>query len=286
MYTEGNFRAYANWAWANQRATNIISNQYLFGPDELAYIRNNWIYTDHSQVWTGSAASPISGTGCGSAADVIYGSGLRSGDFNTDHNPPMRKSMPGMSREFDHSGLEPGHITFRHNQSLRHQLRHQGWQRHRRVRAPIWSSARLLFRVGAKFGPGANKSVASAPSICRATRCRSCRRLSEIEDFEGPNCTGMDLERPLYRRNVGYSASRFTTETVLQRLFALGRRCSSDRDQTLRCARRRPDRLQLAVGMWVAGFETDMQVAHQRTMTATQCPGSICNPAISALMRR
>ena len=54
VYTDGNFRAYANWAWANQRATNINTNQYLFGPDKLAYIRNNWIYTDHSQVWTGS----------------------------------------------------------------------------------------------------------------------------------------------------------------------------------------------------------------------------------------
>ena len=60
VYTEGNFRAYANWAWANQRGTNIITNQYLFGPDELAYIRNNWIYTDHSQVWTGSGGSLLS----------------------------------------------------------------------------------------------------------------------------------------------------------------------------------------------------------------------------------
>ena len=66
-------------------ATNIVSNQYLFGADELAYIANHWIYTDHAQTWTGSAGASYLWNGTRYSADLIYGSGLRSGDFNTDH---------------------------------------------------------------------------------------------------------------------------------------------------------------------------------------------------------
>jgi outer membrane receptor protein involved in Fe transport len=35
---DGNFRAYGNLAWARQLGTNIVSNQFLFAPDELAFI--------------------------------------------------------------------------------------------------------------------------------------------------------------------------------------------------------------------------------------------------------
>src|SRR5580698_9722177 len=54
-YTNGNFRAYGNIAVAKQTATNIVSNQYLFAPDELAYIASNYVYTDHAQLVTASA---------------------------------------------------------------------------------------------------------------------------------------------------------------------------------------------------------------------------------------
>jgi len=53
---------YGNIAWARQLGTNVVSNQFLFGADELAYIATHYIYTDDSQVLTASAAPPISGT--------------------------------------------------------------------------------------------------------------------------------------------------------------------------------------------------------------------------------
>jgi hypothetical protein len=68
VYNNGPFRAYANWAWARQKATNIVSNQYLFGLDEIAYIANHYIYTDHAQVWTGSAGMSYLWNGIGLAA--------------------------------------------------------------------------------------------------------------------------------------------------------------------------------------------------------------------------
>jgi outer membrane receptor protein involved in Fe transport len=99
-YTAGNLKAYANVAWAKQLATNIVSNQYLFGADELAYIANHWIYTDHAQTWTASAGASYLLGGTLYSVDMIYGSGLRSGDFNTDHVGPYAQVNVGASRQF------------------------------------------------------------------------------------------------------------------------------------------------------------------------------------------
>jgi outer membrane receptor protein involved in Fe transport len=99
-YTSGNFKAYGNLAWARQLATNIVSNQYLFGADELAYIASHYVYTDHAQTWTGSAGASYLWDGTRYSADLIYGSGLRSGDFNTDHVPAYTQVNIGVSREF------------------------------------------------------------------------------------------------------------------------------------------------------------------------------------------
>ena len=111
-YTMGNFKAYGNIAWAKQLATNIVSNQYLFGADELAYIANHYIYTDHAQTITASAGASYLWSGTRYSADMISGSGLRSGDFNLDHVPGYAQVNVGVSHEFN-SGLEkPATIRF------------------------------------------------------------------------------------------------------------------------------------------------------------------------------
>jgi outer membrane receptor protein involved in Fe transport len=100
-YTEGNFRAYGNLAWAHQMATDVVSNQYLFtDPAELAYIDSHWINTDHSQTWTGSAGASYLWSGTRFSADMIYGSGLRSGFANTEHVPYYTQVNVGISHEF------------------------------------------------------------------------------------------------------------------------------------------------------------------------------------------
>ena len=100
-YTNGNFKAYGNFAWARQLATNIVSNQYLFGADELAYIASHWVNTDHEQIMTGSGGVSYLWNGTRYSADMIYGYGLRSGDFNTDHVPAYTQVNLGVSHEFD-----------------------------------------------------------------------------------------------------------------------------------------------------------------------------------------
>jgi hypothetical protein len=99
-YKDGNFSAYGNLAWARQMAKNVVSNQYLFSNDELAYIANNYIYTDHAQTWTGSAGASYLWQGTRFSASMVYGSGLRSGFANTDHVPPYATANVGVSREF------------------------------------------------------------------------------------------------------------------------------------------------------------------------------------------
>ncbi|HEX3859033.1 MAG TPA: TonB-dependent receptor, partial [Pseudolabrys sp.] len=110
-YTSGNFKAYGNLAWAKQIATGIVSNQYLFSAEDLAYIASHYVYTDHAQTWTGSAGASYLWNGTRYSADLVYGSGLRSGDFNTDHVPGHAEVNIGASREFDTPEL--GKITAR-----------------------------------------------------------------------------------------------------------------------------------------------------------------------------
>jgi len=110
-YKDGNFSAYGNLAWARQVATNVVSNQYLFGADELAYIAGHYINTDHAQRWTGSAGTSYLWDGTRFSASMVYGSGLRSGFANTDHVAPYATANLGVSREINVSDGKP--ITVR-----------------------------------------------------------------------------------------------------------------------------------------------------------------------------
>ena len=100
-YTNGNFRAWANLAWAHQVGTDVVSNQFLFAPDELAYIATHYVDTDHSQWLTGSAGTSYLWEGTRFSASMIYGSGLRSGFANTDHVPPYTQFNVGISHDFN-----------------------------------------------------------------------------------------------------------------------------------------------------------------------------------------
>ena len=100
-YTNGNLRLYGNLAWARQRATDVVSNQYLFGLDELAYIANGYVYTDHAQILTASAGASYLWNGTKFSADMIYGSGLRNGFANTTSLPSYTQVNVGVSHDFN-----------------------------------------------------------------------------------------------------------------------------------------------------------------------------------------
>jgi len=119
-YKNGNFSAYGNLAWARQVATNIVSNQYLFGADDLAYIATHYINTDHAQQWTGSAGASYLWHDTRFSASMIYGSGLRADLMlpdgtsipNGDHVPPYATVNVGISHEIKQPDGKPVTVRF------------------------------------------------------------------------------------------------------------------------------------------------------------------------------
>jgi len=85
-YTHGPIDLYANVARGQEKAKDIISSQYFFAPDELAYIHDHYIFTDHSQKLTASGGGSYTiKDGIGALVptmDFIYASGLRTDDPN------------------------------------------------------------------------------------------------------------------------------------------------------------------------------------------------------------
>jgi outer membrane receptor protein involved in Fe transport/opacity protein-like surface antigen len=107
----GGFSADTSWAWGLQHAHTVVSNQTLFSPDDLVYIQNHWIHTDHDQTYTGSGRVAYRWTdtnswldGTTASASFIYGSGLRTtpdgGCPNCDHLPSYWQVNTGLSHEF------------------------------------------------------------------------------------------------------------------------------------------------------------------------------------------
>jgi len=103
-YSSGGFSAYGNIAVARQIATNVVSNQFLFAADELAYIANHSIYTDHAQLVSGSAGASYLWDGTRFSADLLFGSGLRSGFANTESLPWYSQVNLGVSHELKWTG--------------------------------------------------------------------------------------------------------------------------------------------------------------------------------------
>ena len=80
-YTTGGFSTYANVAYSVAQGKDWNSAQFLFDPDDAAYVQNHWIYLDHDQRVTGSfGASYLWKHDGGSSrfyVDALYGSGLQ-----------------------------------------------------------------------------------------------------------------------------------------------------------------------------------------------------------------
>jgi outer membrane cobalamin receptor len=82
-YDRGPWSAYGNLALSRAMGKDIVSAQYNFTAQELAYISQNWIHLDHDQLWTGSAGVAYTvamGTDHPArlSADAIVESGLRA----------------------------------------------------------------------------------------------------------------------------------------------------------------------------------------------------------------
>ncbi|MEO5640606.1 MAG: TonB-dependent receptor, partial [Sphingomicrobium sp.] len=122
-YTSGPFDVYANFARGQEKGKNITSSQYFFAPDELAYVSDHYIFTDHSQDWTASGGGSLTiRDGAGTlvpTVDFIYGSGLRKDDPNPLTAVPNGGKLPayftmnlGVAQDFTGPGPLKG-VTVR-----------------------------------------------------------------------------------------------------------------------------------------------------------------------------
>jgi outer membrane receptor protein involved in Fe transport len=111
-YEHDGFKAYGNIAFANQQATQVASGQFRFDPVTFAYIADHFIYTDHNQTMTASAGMSYLWNGNLFTADMIYGSGLRSGFANTDHVPAYTQVNLGVSHDFTFTNAKPLTLRF------------------------------------------------------------------------------------------------------------------------------------------------------------------------------
>ena len=121
-FHSGNFQAYANLAVGQEKATQPVSNQFLFdnttpladlgGLTRFQYLSTHWIYTDHNQYVTGSAGLAYKWNGTTFSTDMIYGSGLRTGDANIDAIAPYAQFNVGLARDFDMPDHQPVTVRF------------------------------------------------------------------------------------------------------------------------------------------------------------------------------
>jgi outer membrane receptor protein involved in Fe transport len=121
-YHSGNLQTYANLAVGQEKATDVVSNQYLFdntvpladlgGQTLQQYVNSHWIYTDHNQIVTGSAGMSYLWYGTRYSADMIYGSGLRTGDANIGSEAPYAQFNVGASHEFAMPDNKPLTVRF------------------------------------------------------------------------------------------------------------------------------------------------------------------------------
>jgi outer membrane receptor for ferrienterochelin and colicins len=113
-YSVGHFQSYANVAIQRAIGKNIVSGQFNFAPDRLAYIANHYIHLDHEQQVTASGGASYEWQGTRVSGDLLLGSGLRS-DLtlangssvpNGDHLPYYVQVNLGVSHAFDRQGLK------------------------------------------------------------------------------------------------------------------------------------------------------------------------------------
>jgi outer membrane receptor protein involved in Fe transport len=93
-YDIDNWSFYGNFAAGQELGKNIISSQFNFSPDNLAFIANSYIHTDHDQTYTSSAGIKYTLPPYNTrfAVDLTAGSGLRT---TLPGGAPNGAALPG-----------------------------------------------------------------------------------------------------------------------------------------------------------------------------------------------
>jgi outer membrane receptor protein involved in Fe transport len=106
-YHNGPWDGYFNLAYSHAIGKRVVSSQYNFDPDDLAYVYDNYIYLDHNQKWSSSGGlSYAIGPATRVGLDYLFGSGLAK-----DGLVPNGATMPAyfqlnlsISHDFEFAG--------------------------------------------------------------------------------------------------------------------------------------------------------------------------------------
>ncbi len=89
-YANGPLSAYFNLSASRAIGNRVITSQYNFAADDLAYVADHWIFLDHDQAYSSSGGiSYALDAGTRVGADYLFGSGLRK-----DGSVPNGASLP------------------------------------------------------------------------------------------------------------------------------------------------------------------------------------------------
>jgi len=99
--------AYANLTVGENWQRGVITGQFNFPADELAYINANSIQLDHQPRYGVSAGATYRWHAWTLTSDVIYSSGLRSGFADLEQLPHVFQVNMGVERSFNVPGLGP-----------------------------------------------------------------------------------------------------------------------------------------------------------------------------------
>ena len=97
-YDHGPFSLYGNAAYAWARGVHVSSAQFLFDPDEYAFINKHWVFLDHDQRWTATMGGAYTWNDWRFSSEILYGSGLRRGFANTKSVPDYATVNLGLQR--------------------------------------------------------------------------------------------------------------------------------------------------------------------------------------------
>ncbi len=107
-YSSPTFSAYGNVALQHAIGNNIVSSQFNFSPDDLAYIATHYIDLDHEQHLSASGGVSYLYDMTRVSLDVLFGSGLRatpdSGPPNGTHLPYYTQVNAGLQQSFAIAG--------------------------------------------------------------------------------------------------------------------------------------------------------------------------------------
>jgi outer membrane receptor protein involved in Fe transport len=106
-YQSESFNAYVNAAYERAVGKHIVSSEFNFSPDDLAFIADNYIPLDHQQLFSLSAGGSYDfGEGTRLSTDLLYGTGLRKDGAtpNGGHVPSYVTVNFGVTQDFSLMG--------------------------------------------------------------------------------------------------------------------------------------------------------------------------------------